>query len=402
MKTLFRDPQFEFQMLRMLGGAASGSADVGECLSTADRIVEGDFESWHREWLATAERVEGIAERCLAGGHETSAREAFARASNYYRAAEFYLHGDPNDARIADLFARSVRCFDRALALQALAAERVEIPYEGASLPGIFYAAPGDGAARPTLLLQTGYDGTMEELHAKAVAANRRGWSCLTFEGPGQGRVIRERGLPFRHDWEHVVTPVVDYALSRGDVAAEQVALLGQSLGGYLAPRAVAFEQRIMACVANGGVFDFMGSRVPPVFSRAQFVEMVESSPDAFDEGMRAQMEQNSELRWAAANGMFTFRVETPSAWMKEALRFELSEVVGQIRCPVLVVDTEDEASFPGEAQKLYDALSCPKEFMLFTRAEGAGAHCQVASPALSQQRIFDWLADRFAEAAAG
>jgi len=56
MKTLFDDPQFEFQMLRMLGGAASGSADVGECLATASRITEGDFESWHREWLATAER----------------------------------------------------------------------------------------------------------------------------------------------------------------------------------------------------------------------------------------------------------------------------------------------------------------------------------------------------------
>jgi hypothetical protein len=81
---------------------------------------------------------------------------------------------------------------------------------------------------------------------------------------------------------------------------------------------------------------------------------------------------------------------------MREALRFELSGVADKIRCPTLVVDTEEEASFAGEAQKLYDALVCPRTFMLFTRDEGAEDHCQVASPLLAQQRTFDWLAETF------
>ena len=51
------------------------------------------------------------------------------------------------------------------------------------------------------------------------------------------------------------------------------------------------------------------------------------------------------------------------------------------------------------EARKLYDALVCPKTFMLFTNEEGAEDHCQVATPLLSQQRIFDWLAEVFASA---
>jgi len=29
---------------------------------------------------------------------------------------------------------------------------------------------------------------------------------------------------------------------------------------------------------------------------------------------------------------------------------------------------------------------------MFFTDEEGAGDHCQTGSPALAQQRIFDWL----------
>jgi len=117
MKVGFEDPQFSFQTLRMLGSAEVGQAEVGEVLRTAERIVEGDFESWHREWLATAERVEAIGDGCNGRGHTVSAREAWMRAGNYYRAAEFYLHGDPDDPRILDLSRRSVACFDRALDL---------------------------------------------------------------------------------------------------------------------------------------------------------------------------------------------------------------------------------------------------------------------------------------------
>ena len=57
-----------------------------------------------------------------------------------------------------------------------------------------------------------------------------------------------------------------------------------------------------------------------------------------------------------------------------------------------LVVDVESENSFPGEARKLYDALTCPKTWLYFTEEEGAGDHCQTGSPSLSHQRIMDWL----------
>ena len=87
MKVGFEDPQLSFQTLRMLGSAAAGQAEVGEVLRTAERIVEGDFESWHREWLATAERVQAIGDDCSGRGHTVSACEAWMRASNYYRAA---------------------------------------------------------------------------------------------------------------------------------------------------------------------------------------------------------------------------------------------------------------------------------------------------------------------------
>src|SRR5271165_3051768 len=131
MHVIFNDAQFNFQTLRLLGSAASGDAEAGEVLSTAYRIREGDFESWTAEWLETAQRVHEIAERSQESGHRVSAREAYFRASNYYRAAEFYLHGDPSDPRIIDLSRSARASFEQALGLTALDVERVTIPYEG-------------------------------------------------------------------------------------------------------------------------------------------------------------------------------------------------------------------------------------------------------------------------------
>jgi dienelactone hydrolase len=68
---------------------------------------------------------------------------------------------------------------------------------------------------------------------------------------------VREQKLPFRRDWEAVVTPAVDYALTRSDVDGTNLALMGMSLGGYLAARAAAFEHRFRATVLFDGVYDF-------------------------------------------------------------------------------------------------------------------------------------------------
>lgn len=37
MKVIFKDNQFSFQVLRLLGGATSGASDIGEVISTAKK-----------------------------------------------------------------------------------------------------------------------------------------------------------------------------------------------------------------------------------------------------------------------------------------------------------------------------------------------------------------------------
>ena len=89
---------FDYQVVRaMCTGAYGDGGAVGEIFSTARQIVEGDLEGWTVAWRQTAERVERIAHDCLSGGHIVSAREAFLRASTYWKTGQFYL--DSKDPR---------------------------------------------------------------------------------------------------------------------------------------------------------------------------------------------------------------------------------------------------------------------------------------------------------------
>jgi pimeloyl-ACP methyl ester carboxylesterase len=394
MKVGFDNPHLSLQLLRIMGNTAWGGADVGECLATAARIKEGDFDSWYAEWSRTGDRVHAWADVLLASGcaQLISARQAYLRAATYHRAAEFYLHGNLADPRIEQQSQKSLACFDAAARLTVPPPRVLDIPYEATHLPAYFYRVDDLGRPRPTLLLQMGFDGTQEELYGLATAATARGWNCLTFEGPGQGQVIREQHLHFRPDWEKVITPVLDHALSRPDVDPMRIALMGLSFGGYLAPRAAAFEPRLAALVANGGVLDFFGNGVPPGMTRQDTVDYMKAEPQEVNLRMKHQMLASIETRWAMENGMFTFGAATVAEYLLKTSQYTLEGVAPRITCPTLIVDSENERTFRGQARQLYDALTCPKEFMLFTADEGAGEHCQVGAAFLSGERIFTWL----------
>jgi len=149
-----------------------------------------------------------------------------------------------------------VACFAQAAALFGPPVEPVEIPFEAAVLHGYFYRGAGHGLL-PTIIMHNGFDGPAEEMHFfGAAAAAERGYNVVTFDGPGQPAARRHDGLPSRPDWENVVTPVVDWVMTRPGVDQFRVALLGVSIGGYLAARAAAFEHRLAACVAVDGIYD--------------------------------------------------------------------------------------------------------------------------------------------------
>ena len=394
---LFSDGQFSYNLLRTMGHAVYGGADIGECLATADRIQSGDFDSWHAAWLRTADRVRKLADDSMDRGQPVSARQAYLRACNYYRTAEFFLHSHPDDPRILTTWSRSRECFSQA-ALLSPQLEAIKIPYHvvpektETTLPGYFYQVDDSGKPRPTLIWLGGMDSTLEELHFfGAAAAVLHGYNCLTFEGPGQGQVIRLSKLPFRPDWENVVTPVVDYALTRADVDPQHLVLVGQSFGGLLAIQAAASEHRFAACVAQGGAFDLHESFIH-LFPEHLHSQLVPGNDAAIDSLVNAVMAANEGARPAIGNAMWTFGVASPSELVRTISSYTLKDVAGKVSCPTLVIDAEKESFFPGHPKRLYEALTCAKDYLLFTSEEGAQEHCQVGALEIFHQRLFAWL----------
>ena len=395
---LFKDdPQFWYETVRMFGAAEYGGALFGEVMAIAQKIKPGDYDSWHDVHSAFADRLSAEAETQLKKGHRISARDNFLRACNYYRSSEFFLHANPGDPRMAHAYERSVACYLASSALFAPAIEPLEIPYEGTTLLGYFHAPAGQTSRRPTILINNGFDGSAEEMHwGAARAAVDRGWNALVFDGPGQFAAVHRAGLHFRPDWEKVVTPVIDFAIQRADVDPRRIALHGISFGGYLAPRAAAFDRRIAACIADDGVYDYGAAQLSgiPEALRPQ-VKAALSLPSApqLDARLEQMMKSSSVARWAFTHGMYATGTSTPRAYLAAAQAYHLRDgIAEQIKCPTLVCETEKDLFFSGQAQQLFDHLNCPKTLLRFTDAEGAGAHCEVGASRLAFARMYDWL----------
>jgi pimeloyl-ACP methyl ester carboxylesterase len=391
MKIAFQDQNFSFEFLRVLGESIHGGSDINECFATAARIREGDYESWYQEWSRTAERIQLIAEHCLAQGHTISARQAYLRACNYYRCAEFFMHMQigKNDPRVMDTYQKSLTCFRQAMSFFPFPCEQISLPYQGTSLPGYFYRVDPSATPRPTLLIHGGYDSTAEEQYFETIPdALARGYNCLVFEGPGQGSVIRCQNLPFQPDWENVVTPVLDYALTRPEIDPRRIALLGKSLGGLLAPRAAAYEHRLAACIAVDGVY----ALIPTEYGKVMGPAAASLSDEQMIAFLEQEMEKNPNVQWAISQGMWTMHGSSLADVAQKMAQYNLEELAGLITCPTLICDAAADHAFAGQPRRLYDELCCPKTYMLFTAEDAAEEHCHAGATLLLNQRLFDWL----------
>ena len=387
------DPFFEAQWLRTAGHSSAGAAELGECLAVAEAVRRSDTESWYTAWAAMGERVLERARESLAAGHDVSARSAFLRASNYFRASYTFLMGPTPDSRLTAAYRRHRDAFAAAAALVRPTPEAIAIAYEGETLHGYLFRASDDRAPRPTLIVNGGYDSTAEESYLfSGAAAVARGYTCIVFDGPGQGAALVERGLVFRPDWESVIGPVVDFAVARAEVDPRRIALIGLSFGGHLAPRAASAERRLAACIADPGNYSLreeLETRLPAFVAR-RLDGGNRLVLGALDRVLRRRMRHSTE-GWVLRRGMWVHGVTTPMALLRLTRDYTLAGRAERIACPTLVCSAErDEIGVT--AQKLFDALTCEKELARFTAAEGAGAHCESGAREVFNQRALDWL----------
>ena len=381
------DPSNHFELLRIIGHTYYGGADVQEVLQVAAELTPGDDEGWFHTWDALARRVKAAGDASKSRGHSKSASQSYLRASMYFMISDFYLHANQDDPRIVSSSRESRECFMVAAPELDYDIARVEIPYDGSTLPAYVVKKKTAPKGRlPTVICHSGFDGTKEEIAMwPGMAAAERGYCVIVFEGPGQGEVIRESRRTFRADWEKVVTPVVDYALTRPDVDPKRVALLGISLGGVLAPIAAAKEHRLRALIANGGLYSYY----EVVTSRTTPAALADRA--GLEASVKEQIKKNTTMRWAMNHGRFVFGANDALDYFEKTRNFEALDAA-DIRCNTLVIDSEQEGFFHGQPQKLFDRLTCEKTLMHFPIAEALGPHCQAGCEAAGGQKIFDWL----------
>jgi pimeloyl-ACP methyl ester carboxylesterase len=215
------------------------------------------------------------------------------------------------------------------------------------------YLVPAEGyecEVRPLVIFTNGYDATVTDMYfASAVAASRRGYHCLLFDGPGQCEMLFEHGVPLRPDWETVITAVVDYAVEQPIVDSSRIALNGWSLGGYLAPRGESGEPRIAALIADPVTWSIAGGFRKPA------IDMLGVSPDAADDlgalddptmkRLDAFIRSNRDLHWEVVQrGFWVHGVQNLRDYLRSAELFTMDDRAERIRCPTLLTMAENDS----------------------------------------------------------
>jgi len=224
--------------------------DVNDFDETVAKTTE--WSAWGPNWRAVGEMHEALAREADQRGRTVSATHAYQQAAWSYHLGKFLWF---EDLRLhAELRDRSVAVYQRALPYLDPPAARLEVPFEGHTLPG-HLRRPRD-ANRPALvLIVPGLDSSKEELFAIEQEFLWRGMATLTIDGPGQS----ENSVHFaiRPTWETVVTPLIDH-LERQELGVDlrRLGLMGISMGAIYGPRAAAYEPRIRAVVGLAGPYN--------------------------------------------------------------------------------------------------------------------------------------------------
>jgi len=414
MFTFFNSELFDFELTRILGCTSAGGCDIAEFLSAVGKIRKHDAESWFAAWSEQGDRAQRIGVEAFEAGFRGLARNAFLRAANYYRAAPYML--PVNDSRIVLFAEKSVRIFERATGLMDGEVISVEIPYEKeVDLPGYLYLPPTSAkrsGRTPVVINLGGADSTKEELYFFSGAIGPQlGYAVMTFDGPGQGVLVRKHGIPLRPDFEVCSCNALDYlallSSSRPDLELDlnNIGIVGGSTGGYFALR-TATDPRIKACVAIDPFFSLWElalTRVPKGYIKLWQDGWV--SDGLFDYMADLHSKYNFPTRWEGAMGKQTMGVKTTTAMLRRFQQFSLvtekeGRILDNVKCPVFLTgpgagrdmySSADESTFKIH-RLLTNVSEHNKEIWVPTDVAEGGLTAKVGAWALLAQKCFQFL----------
>ncbi|PNY23693.1 2,6-dihydropseudooxynicotine hydrolase [Tolypocladium capitatum] len=418
MHKFFSSEFFNFEYLRLIAMAPHEGAEIGEALEAAGKIRDDDPESWYRAFLDAGNVAEQIGQECERAGDRVGARRGLLRSSNYLRAAQFMLNEGPigQDPRVLPTIERSIVNFRKGVRYRDGETYFLNIPYEsGIKLPGYLYLPEASkrllGRKTPVLINSGGGDSTQEEIYfINGAYGPEVGYAVFTFEGPGQGIVLRRDKLPMRHDWEAVTGKVLDhlYAFAAEhpelDLDLEHIAIVGASMGGYFAMRGAA-DPRMKACICVDSFYDlrmYAAGRMPALLFRGFVGGWIPNW--LFDGLLRLLQSLSFQARWEFNHLRWVTGETSEAAIMRSIQPYTLreadgSEYLARVKCPTLVTGAAASWYYDPTTttDKLYDSLESlrpgvDKEKWVAAEVSLGGLQAKVGAFAYSAQKTFHWL----------
>jgi 2,6-dihydroxypseudooxynicotine hydrolase len=323
----------------------------------AERVaVDGTEIEWYDLWMGRADFYELLGEEAIANGDTVSGGEWLWNASICAHYAQFMWFHDPPRREAGQR--RKVALFDRAAPHFAPAGNRVEIPFEGATIPGYLRLPPGEGGPFACCVLIGGLESTKEESHLFENLCLARGMATFAFDGPGQGELFFE--VKLGPDFERYSSAVLDHLVGLPEIDPDRIGVLGRSLGGHFAPKAAAMDSRFAACCAWGACYDL--------------ADDLETMPDHTRRGF-----------------IYVTGIDDDEAAL-EHLRtsIDLAPVADQITCPTLLLHGAHDVIFGIEQVDKYRSTLTNAE--LEVQIEPGGDHCCHNMGQVVRPRMADWM----------
>ncbi|MEH3107838.1 MAG: prolyl oligopeptidase family serine peptidase [Sphingomonas fennica] len=330
-------------------------------------------QAFMEQWVKVADTLADLAGEDEAAGRLFSAGEKLKRAAIYFQTAErMQGHGHPGRD---ETYAKARDCFTRGIAFAGDDAVRVTIPYEGRELSALWTEGRGEGP-RPAVIYCNGLDSTKELLWFSRLpeALAKRGISTLCVDQPGTGEALRLHNLPATHESERWASPWVDWLERQPQVDPKRIGMTGISLGGYFAPRAVAFEPRFAAGAVWGANHDWA---------------------EVQQKRLRREGENPVPHYWNHV--MWVFGAADMDDFHAKSKGMTLDGVMERITVPFLVTHGEQDRQIALDyAHRSFDALgSEDKTLKVFTSREGGVEHVGADNMSFGRDFIADWFAER-------